>query len=80
MMQEGNTTASRRRRRAQDELASQAVSTSNGIIFKLLLISPSKLRTLEPAFSHMQVFGFRPDSGDIKALWLLYSKGRRKRD
>ena len=36
------------------ELASQALSTSNDIAFNFLLISLSKLRTLDPAFSHMQ--------------------------
>ena len=34
--------------------ALQALSTSNGIIFNLPLISLSKLRTLDPAFSHMK--------------------------
>ena len=37
------------------ELASQALSTSNDVIFNLLSISLSKLRTLQPAFSRMQV-------------------------
>ena len=37
------------------ELVSQALSTSNDIIFNFLLICLSKLRSLEPAFSHMQV-------------------------
>ena len=37
------------------ELASHALSTFKNIIFNLLVISLSKLRILEPAFSHMQV-------------------------
>ena len=40
---------------APNELVSQALQTSNEIIFKLLLLSLSKIRTLEPAFTHMQV-------------------------
>ena len=40
------------------ELSSQALSTSNDIVFNFLLISLSKLRTLEPAFSHMQMLSY----------------------
>ena len=50
--------------------ASQALSTPNDIIFNLFLVFLSKRRTLEPAFSHMKgVTAYRPDSGDIEALW-----------
>ena len=37
------------------ELASQALSSSNDNIFNLFLVFLSRLRTLEPAFSDMQV-------------------------